>query len=486
MKKIKDTYLTFINTDLYVRLLSHFKNYFISSVAVKAIAVISMPIMTRLLSPGDYGIYNVYLSYINIFVPLLSLNLYSALGRYYYEENADLKTFFGTSIISVLVLLFFWGSFFYIFSEFVAKLISLPIETINFIVPSVLFYVTSSWFEQIYVAQKKSWLISSRDIVRAILMLIIGIAFIFYLDKDKYLGMVYSTFIVGLIFLIYYAINLNQYFNYSFNKNHFKYMLSFSIPLIPSSISGVILAQFDRIMINDMIGANETGLYSIAYNVALLLTLVITSLHLAWMPDYYNLMNKEKYEKLDIDIDRILRIIFFAALGLIFFSKEMIFLLAAPKYHNVYSMVPIIVIGYVFNSFFSLYSWGITYAKKNMYLTIVTFVGGGCNVLLNYLFLPRFGYIAAAYTTTLSFAIMTICAWGLNKFILKIYYFSIRSILKQMLLFSAFVSLFYLLTGVTSNISLLIFSKLFLLLIYAGVQVYILSLPQTTNRVSRP
>lgn len=474
MKKIKYFYFNFANIDLYKNLLPHAARYLISSVAVKAIAVISMPIMTRLLTPGDYGIYNVYLSYINIFVPLLSLNLYSALGRYYYEENADIKTFFGTSIISVLVLFCFWGGFFFIFSNFVASLLKLPIGTINFIVPSVLFYVASSWFEQIYVAQKKSTLISNRDIVRAVMMFIVGIALIFYLDKDKYLGMIYSAFIVGLVFLVYYTVNLSPYFSWNFSKKHFKYMFSYSIPLIPSSISGVVLAQFDRIMINDMIGPNETGLYSIAYNVALLLTLVITSLHLAWMPDYYDLMNKKKHEKLNKDIDRILRIIFFAAFGLICFSKELIYTLAAPKFHVAHSIVPIIVIGYIFNSFFSFYSWGITYAKRNMYLTIVTFIGGGSNVLLNYLLLPKFGYTIAAYTTTFSFAIMALCAWGINKYILKTYYFSGKSIIKQFVIFAIFVAAFYLLIGNITHVLIVFCLKVLLVATYLAIQVYLL------------
>lgn len=476
MKKIKDKYLAFINTDLYISLLSHFKNYLLSSIAVKSIAIISMPVMTRLLSPEDYGVYNIFLSYVTIFVPLLSLNIYAALGRYYYEEDSDLKTFLGTSIISVFVLLFFWGGVFYAFSDSISKLIGLPVVVIKFIVPSVLFYVVSSWFEQIHVAQKNSWLISRRDMIRALFMFAAGVVCVLYLEKDKYLGMIYSTFFVGLASLIYYGINLKQYINYRFSKNHLRYMLNFSIPLIPSSISGVILAQFDRVMINNMYGASETGLYSIAYNVALLLTIVITSLHLAWMPDYYKLMNKRDFEKLDSDADRILRIVLIAALGLIYFSREMIFLLAAPRYHDVHTIVPIIIIGYVLNSFFSLYSWGVTYEKKNMYLTIITFLGGGGNVLLNYLLLPRFGYIAAAYTTTISFGVMAVCAWGLSKFVLKIYYFSSRRAMKQLLVFSAFVCVYYLLKGVVSNNILIIISKSLLVLVYTGYQVYVLGL----------
>ena len=61
--------------------LSHSKNYLISNVAVKGIGIISLPVMTRLLLPSDYGILSVFNSYNGILVSVLSLNCYVALGK---------------------------------------------------------------------------------------------------------------------------------------------------------------------------------------------------------------------------------------------------------------------------------------------------------------------------------------------------------------------------------------------------------------------
>ena len=80
-----------IKENPFFETLSHSKNYFISNVAAKGIIIISLPVMTRLLSPSDYGIINVFNSYSGIFISVLTLNCYVALGRYYYEEQNDLK-----------------------------------------------------------------------------------------------------------------------------------------------------------------------------------------------------------------------------------------------------------------------------------------------------------------------------------------------------------------------------------------------------------
>ena len=61
-------------------------NYFGSNFAVKAISFISIPIFTRVLTPADYGLLNLFTTYVGFFVILLTLNLHSSIGRYYFER----------------------------------------------------------------------------------------------------------------------------------------------------------------------------------------------------------------------------------------------------------------------------------------------------------------------------------------------------------------------------------------------------------------
>lgn len=273
--------------------LSHSKNYFISNIAAKGIGIISLPVITRLLLPSDYGIINVFNSYNGIFVSVLTLNCYVALGRYYYEEQDDLKEFFGTSIIFIFSLLSLFFILFVIFRDKISSLLSLPSNIIIFCVPSVLFYVFGSWYEQIYVPQRKSKQIAIRNVISSYGGFALVVVLILLLTKDKYLGPIYASTVTGVLFTIYYFNVLKQYIKFSFSINALKYMLAYSLPLLPYTIGSVVLSQIDRIVINKYCGPTDVGLYSFAYNIGTLLTLVLSSLHLAWAPVYFKLMEEK-------------------------------------------------------------------------------------------------------------------------------------------------------------------------------------------------
>ena len=68
-------------------LLKHSRNYLFANIATKALAFISIPVYTRLLSVEDYGIVNVYISVIMIAPILMTLNTEVTIARYYFDSK---------------------------------------------------------------------------------------------------------------------------------------------------------------------------------------------------------------------------------------------------------------------------------------------------------------------------------------------------------------------------------------------------------------
>lgn len=450
--------------------LSHSKYYLISNVAIKALALVSMPVMTRLLTPSEYGVISVFNSYQGIFITLLTLNCYGALGRYYYEKHDDFKEFFGTSIIFIgsLLLTFFLLSI--AFTNTISSFLKLPSNTIIFIIPLVAAYVLGSWFEQINVPQRQSRKITVRNVISAYSNFVLAVIIIVFLQQDKYLGQLYAGLAIGIIFAIYYYFELRPYFTFSLNTRSLKYALSFSLPLMPYALSGVILDQFDRIMINKYSGFSDAGLYSFAYNIGMLLTLVLSALHQAWAPDYFKHMDDKNYDQLNSDIKKILTIVILSAYFLILFGREIGMMLAHNAFHASLVIVPIIVIGNLFYSFFTFFAWNIQYAKKNIYLSIAVLSAGLINIGLNVIFIPKYGYIAAAYTTAVSYLCMALFGWFVSKAILKIYSAPLSLLLNPLAILAPFITMYYvvvhydppLFLGILYKITLLIVFSLFL------------------------
>ncbi|MBI2463469.1 oligosaccharide flippase family protein [Candidatus Peregrinibacteria bacterium] len=453
----------------FFELLKHSKNYFLSNLATGALAFLSMPVMTRLLSPHDYGVLAVFTGYQGIFIALLTLNCYVALGRYYYEKKEDFKEFFGTNLIFVLFLLVLAFLFFMIFREQAASILGLPSNTIVYIVPAVLIYVSGSWFEQLYMPQKESRKIAVRNIFRAYGIFTLSVVIILFLNHEKYLGQIYGMMIIGTLFFFYYIFELKSYLKLSFQLKHVRYILHYSVPLLLYSLSGVILAQFDKIMVNRYLGSDSAGLYAFAAVVGSILTIISSAMFQAWNPDYFAHMDSKNYNQLNSDAYKIFKIIMICALFLILFGQEIGMILASKNFYDALPVIPIIVIGYIFNSIFAFYGWNIEYEKKNIYLSMVVLAAGAINIFLNMLFIPKFGYIAAAYTTAVSYFAMAFLAWFTSKCVLKIYCVPIWPILQSFFIIALLLIIYFMISLLPLHFGFFLLIKFLFCLIGAAL-----------------
>jgi len=337
----------------------------------------------------------------------------------------------------------------------IAIILSLSPYLLSILLLSSVSMLITSVYTQIIVPQRKSKQFSAINVAQTYLTLILSVLFVYYLKENKYLGIIMAQLLIGVIFSVYFLFTIIKYIKFKFSYDHFKYILTYSVPLIPYSLSGVILAQFDRIMINNSRGLTETGLYSLAYNVGMLLTLVIASTQTALMPDFFGFINRGEHGRLDSLVKRVFIIILIAALGLILFSKEIVIILAAPKFHASLWIVPIIVISYVFYALYTIYGRYFGVKNNTVWDSIIALSAGALNIYLNAIYIPRYGYGAAAYTTLVSYMAMFLGAWIVVKFYLKRNVTSLRSLFNPLSSFFIFVFIYYVLFYINMNVCLL-------------------------------
>ena len=456
------------STDIF-ETLKHSKNYFIAGIATGAVGFISIPVFTRLFTRADYGLVAVFSSYVGIITVVLSLNSYASIGRYYYEEKNDFGEFLGSTLSFLGIILLLTIPIYILFYKQIGSLTKLPGLLPVYLIFASLFAILASMYMQIMVPQKKSKQVAKINILKSYATFGIAVLLVYLLKENKYLGQIWAISLVGFIFSIYFTIVIARYSKLSFKIEHIKYILLYSVPLIPYHLSGIILVQFDRIMINTIIGAADAGLYSLAYNVGMLLALVISSTQAALMPDYFKFMNYKEYNRLDLLIKKVFSIITISALGLILFAKEIIIILADEKFHSALSIVPIVIIGYVFYGMFTVYGRYIGYEKKTIYSSIVAITAGISNIILNAIFIPKYGYISAAYTTVISYFIMFLMAWVVAKIILKQQITPLWVLWKPTLIMFIFIGLVVFLNRFNLNSFLFIIVKLLVLALFSSI-----------------
>jgi O-antigen/teichoic acid export membrane protein len=428
-----------------------------------------MPIFTRLFTQEDYGIVAVYNAYAGILIILFTANVHTSVGRYYYEKKNDFDEFLGTTIILTLIIFFFNILIFLLFINEASELMNLPELLPILLIFSCLFEVFHIIYSQIIQAQKKSLEFALISVLKGIFSLSLALLFVFSLNNKRYFGQIWAYLLIGFLFSFFFIGRTLSMTKITLRKEHIKYIITFSVPLIPYMLSSVILAFFDRIMINNTIDSSAAGVYSLGYTIASLIAIVITATQAALMPDFFSFLNQKQYSRLDALIKKVFSFITLSALGLILFTDEIMNILIDEKFHASGVIVPIVVVGYIFHGMFTVYGRYIGYVKKNFYSSLVLILSGILNIVLNILFIPKYGYIAAAYTTAASYFFLFLITWFVTKFILKQKLTPLWFVWKPtIILFCVLVTLPFIMTIIT-NLLLLILTKFIILGIFGFI-----------------
>lgn len=400
-------------------ILNHSKNYFFGAAFAQGLLFLAMPLLTLILTPADYGIYQVFRSYADIFIILLTLNFHGAVSRYYYDSQPDLNEFIGTSIISSNIILSVAALLLLIFPIHIANFLTIPAPIIWVLLALTFVKVFESIFNQLSIASKNSLQYSMTNNARAVLALGAGIIFALALRENKYYGMIFGQMLGSVAVGFYIFLLIKNNIKWRINKAHLWFIISYSLPLVPYVVSTMFLDKLDRILINKIINASSAGLYSFAYNIGMIISAVTDSLNSAFIPDWFRLMREEKYGELNILTLKTFRLTLLAAVFAILFSQEAFALISSAEYHEALLILPIVISGYVFDFLSKVYLRNLGLAKKMTHAALLGMFTVLLNFTLNIVFLPIYGYVAAAYATLASYIFLTFFAWVTAKYILK-------------------------------------------------------------------
>lgn len=431
--KLLDKLKSRIGVDL-LSFLSHSKNYISADFFQKGLVFLSIPIFTRILTPEEYGLLSIFTSLVTIFTVFTIVGGRGALVRYYHEVNYDFSRFIGSIILFYFIYLLIFGLSSSLCYESLAEFIKTPSKVVLYAIIVSIFLVFSSLYLSFLQAAKNSKRYSIISVSINSVILIASIIWMILLTKDKYFGRIYAQLAINGVFTIFFIYNLIKIANFNFKLGYVKDLLKFGVPLIPHALSGIILVYFDRIIINQLVGAEKTGLYSFAYNVGLILQIFILAMNRAWQPMFYEYYTKRKFKTISNIAQKYTHIVYYIAILLVLFAKEISAIMATKQYSESLPLIPIVILSYLFLYFYTIYSNYSFYHKKPGAISLATMLATIVNVVLNYLFIPVWGYVSAAYTTLFSYVLLFLFHYLLVK-----YYFKEKELIKVSVLFRKFL-----------------------------------------------
>lgn len=378
--------------------------YTLSNFVVKGIAFITMPIFTRIMSSYDIGMFSNVISWFNVLAIITTFEIFSSINiaRFDYKDELD------SYVSSTLILETFITATFYvialIFHNSVENLLMINFETLNIIFIYLLVYPAIQTFQIRHQIDYDYKPIIKVSILSSLLSTIIAIIAVLF-SNNKLMGRVYGYFIPLIVISIIVYIELFQK-GKSFSTKYWKYALKISFPLIWHLLAGYLLSSADKIMITKLASADDNALYSVAYTISTIASILWTSMNNAWSPWAYSQMDKKNYNELKNKSKPYIVVYLIVIYLLILIAPELLLIMGGNNYIEAKYVMPPVMIGYCFQFVYSLYVNIEFYHKKQKNIAIGTVVACLINIGLNFIFIPIFGYIAAAYTTLIGYIVL--------------------------------------------------------------------------------
>lgn len=200
-----------------------------------------------------------------------------------------------------------------------------------------------------------------------------------------------------------------------FDARFWKYSILFNLPLIPHYLSQTVLNSADSIMIKNMIGNAEAGLYGLAYSVSLVMTLFNTALMQTISPWMYQKMRDHQTKDIAPIAYSSLCLIAGVNILLILFAPELVRLFAPVEYHDAIWVIPPIAMSVYFMYAYDLFAKFAFYYEKTFFIMIASIVAAVLNIGLNFIFIRIYGYYTAGYTTLLCYAVYAIIHYAFMR-----------------------------------------------------------------------
>lgn len=410
--------------------------FFVCALLQRGINVITLPIFTRILTTSDYGKLSVYNSWLGIVTIFVTLNLNCGVYIQGVVKHEDNRYPYTSSMEGLcLTIVICWTVLYCFTARFWNTLFS--VNTIQMFAMLITIWsgaVFGFWSYEQRLDLSYTKLVTLTLLI-SVAQPVLGVILVLA-SNDKVTARIVGVAAVEFCAYVWLFVGQMKRGRQFFNAEIWKNALRFNLPLIPHYLSMVVLAGADRIMIGKMISSSAAGIYSVAHSVALVMTLFSTALLQTLEPWLYRKIRDKRIADMAAVAHPAFVGIAMVNILLIAFAPEIIHVFAPQPYWDAILIIPVMAMSvfYMFlYTFFAVFGF---YYERTTYIAMATVSGAVLNVLLNWIFIKKFGYFAAGYTTLVCYMVYAlahymcmrkICNTYLNKakaysgiFILKV------------------------------------------------------------------
>ncbi|RPH31769.1 MAG: hypothetical protein EHM93_12120 [Bacteroidales bacterium] len=385
--------------------------YGFGNVSVKLVGFVLLQLYTnpKILSVEEFATSLILESTSLVIVSIFSLALYTAYIRWYWDKEFINQR--KSILFSCYALLLGIGALLSLSGYFCSKTFSLILfGKDSFSIPIILMIIGISiqflidlTLSQMRVEEKPTFYITT-NLIRLTVSLLATVYFLKYANHG--LVGIYEALLLGnLAFMIITIPYILKRIEFKFNFPVLKEMLKFSSPIAFASISGILLSQFDRYVLNFSSTLINVSVYSLGVKIANITKLfIINSIQIALTPTYFKLMNHPDHKAI---YSRIMTwftiLVVYTTLFLSLFGLEITKLFSISAiYWDAYKIIPILSLGIIFSMLKDTSIIGLQITKRTKIIGLTLAGIAPFNLLLNLILIPFLGIYGAAITSLVS------------------------------------------------------------------------------------
>lgn len=404
-----------------------FKNTFIYTLLqlVKSgIPFLLLPILTRYLTPEDYGMiatYNTFVGAVSIFV---GLSMAGAVGvSFFHLKQEELKKYIGnvfnilllTTSVVVLIVIFF--------QPLLVERLKLPLFWLYIAIFVAWMQMITAINLTLWRSQQKAKPFAYYEVSQTLFNISLSLFLIIALNygwEGRVIGTAMAAILFGLLSIVF--IYKRDYAALNYSVDYMKDALKFGIHLIPHQMALWMRSGVDILLITSIVGVSSTGLYSVGFQFGMVVGIFANAFNNAFSPYLY-----EKLKSKTPEIQKnLVKFTYYYFIGIVIFAMLLstFFIWLIPyfldeKFQGASEYIYWISLAYAFQGMYLMVVNYIFYAKKNHLLSMVTISTSIFHVVLSYILINYTGPIGAAYASVISFSLTFILVWRISGRVVK-------------------------------------------------------------------
>lgn len=398
-------------------LTKHSVVYGFGSLLSRVLAFVLLPIYTRYLTPADYGILSLLSVTGSIVGVVAAFGFGPALFREVIYRETDESAVESTALYFLLgesALLF---GVFILFSSQLSGLLfggAQYAHLLRLVFFSGLVQILNVVVRAKLRIHEQSFIYALLSVTRFLVGAGLNIFFIVVLHRGVE-GLITAGLIAAVVFAPVHLFLLFRNLRMVFSVSILRRMLAYGVPMVPALLSSMAMTSADRYFLQYFSTTAEVGLYSLGYNIGVAMNLVVQAIQLAWPAHMFAIAKRPNAER---ELARLLTYylagIGFLGLGLSVLAREVLVIMTTPQFYTAYKVVPLIVLSYVLYGVRFMTNTALETKNKMKYVAPIIFFTAVLNLGLNYLFIPRYGMMGAAWATVISYFALVVIQTVVN------------------------------------------------------------------------